>query len=159
MNNKQNRLAELKRLISDKKMSSQDDLLEELSGLGYNLTQATLSRDLKEIRTGKMYDPEKGSIYVLREEITSSETDKIPELSINSIHAVEFSYNLVLIKTVPGFASSIAMFIDRAGRPEFAGTIAGDDTILLIPHEKFTRRKVQDTLNNILPGIREKFSH
>jgi len=157
MISKQDRLLDLKRLISHKKISSQDELLESLSGLGYELTQATLSRDLKEIRAGKIHDPEKGIIYILQEQISTAERTKLPGLSIDTVLSVVFSYNLVLIKTFPGFASSIATFIDNCNKLGIAGTIAGDDTILLIPHENFTRREIQDALIAMLPGIKEKF--
>lgn len=158
MNTKQDRLIALKRLISGKKISSQDELLEELSALGYEHTQATLSRDLKEIKTGKIHDPVKGTIYVLQEQITTTERNKLPGLSVDGITHVVFSYNLVLIKTFPGFASSIAMFIDNSNKAEIAGTIAGDDSILLIPNENYSRREIQDALDAIFPGIKNKFS-
>jgi transcriptional regulator of arginine metabolism len=152
------RLSDLKRLISSKKISSQEGLLEELSLLGYELTQATLSRDLKEIKTGKIYDPAKGTIYVLQEQISTTERNKIPGLSIESIYSVVFSYNLIVIKTYPGFASSIAMFLDNCNKPEIAGTIAGDDSILLIPNENYSRREIQDALAVVFPGIKDKFA-
>jgi transcriptional regulator of arginine metabolism len=158
MNSKQDRLLDLKRLISNKKISSQDELLEGLSGLGYEFTQATLSRDLKEIRAGKIHDAEKGAIYILQEQISSAERTRQPGISIETVHSVVFSYNFVIIKTFPGFASSVALFIDNFNKLEIAGTIAGDDTILLIPHENFTRREIQDALVAMLPGIKEKFS-
>ena len=158
MNNKQDRLSELKRLISNKKISNQEELLEELSNSGYELTQATLSRDLKEIRAGKIHDAAKGIIYILQEQMSPAEKNNMPGLSIESIVSIAYSYNLVIIKTIPGFASGIAMFIDNSRRVEIAGTIAGDDTILLIPHENFSRREIQNTLDEILPGIKKRFS-
>lgn len=158
MANKQDRISDLKHLILTKKISSQDELLKELLDLGHELTQATLSRDLKEIRAGRIHDLKKGNIYILQEQIQSGEEKNIPDISINSICNVVFSYNIVVIKTVPGFASSIAMFIDNFNKPEIAGTIAGDDTILLISHENFTRREIQDILVELFPGIKDKFS-
>jgi transcriptional regulator of arginine metabolism len=117
MKDKQERLTDLKRLISKRKISSHEELSEGLSGLGHVLTQATLSRDLKTLRAGKIHDPEKGSIYILQEQLASSERNKLPALSIDSIHSVVFSYNFVIIKTFPGFAPSIALYIDNFSKP------------------------------------------
>ncbi len=158
MNTKQDRLSDLRKLISGKKISGQEALLAELSALGHNVTQATLSRDLKEIRAGKKFDSVKGIIYVLQEQASPLQNNSIPEFSVKSIQSVVFSYNLVLIKTYPGFASSIALYIDNGNRNEIAGTIAGDDTLLLVPQESYSRRQIQDTLESLMPGISPKFS-
>lgn len=156
MNTKLLRLGAIKRLISTSKVSNQEEILEELIRSGYELTQATLSRDLKEIRAGRIHDPEKGSIYILQEQLSTSNRTAMPEPSPESILLVSFSYNLVLIKTYPGFASSTALFIDNSKKPEFAGTIAGDDTILLIPTENFSRREILNALDEIFPGIKSR---
>ena len=156
MNTKLLRLGAIKRLISTSKVSNQEEILEELIRSGYELTQATLSRDLKEIRAGRIHDQEKGSIYILQEQLSTSNRTAMPGPSPESIQSVSFSYNLVIIKTYPGFASSIALYLDNSIKPEFAGTIAGDDTILLIPHENYSRREILNAMDEIFPGIKSR---
>lgn len=151
---KNSRKQEIKRLILSLKISNQDELLEELRKLGYELTQATLSRDLKELGVAKMPDNEKGYIYVLpdrmgmREQMPSSLN--MPSVSVLSL---EFSYQFGILRTLPGFASSVAIYIDSHHSKEIAGTIAGDDTILIIPREPASHEEVNAALKNILPKL------
>lgn len=153
---KKQRLGDLKKLIRSRKISGQDELLNELAALGYKCTQATLSRDLKEIRAGKVYDSEKGTIYILHEQGPSVLPSE-PGLTAGSLRSVIFSYNLVVIKTFPGFAPGLSSQIDHAARPEIAGTVAGDDTILVVPHETFTRDQIRKALVVIFPDIESLF--
>jgi transcriptional regulator of arginine metabolism len=150
---KESRKQEVKKLISTRKISSQEELVELLNGLGYETTQATLSRDLKEIGVARISDNEKGHIYVLPQDIGMM--DKIGSkfnLPGESITFIEFSYNFGIIKTYPGFASSVAIFIDSSKVDEIAGTIAGDDTILVIPREPATKKELKAALSKLFPN-------
>ena len=136
MNTKTDRLNQIKRIILDSKIASQEELLESLRNSGYELTQATLSRDLKELRVGKLADPAKGSVYVLNEQLQqNSQPGNTPAIPVNSVLSLVFSYHLCVIRTFPAFASTVATFIDSSRLPEIAGTVAGDDTIMVIPRE------------------------
>lgn len=157
MKTKKERLLVIKRLITSRKLSNQEELLESLRAAGFELTQATLSRDLKEIKVGKMHDPDKGHIYVLLHQLTASERKpQAPPLPAESVIHLGFSNHLGVLKTSPGFASSVAIYIDSCNLMEIAGTIAGDDTILLILSESFNRRQILNALEDILPGIEDK---
>lgn len=150
---KNSRKQEIKRLIVALKISNQDELLEALRKLGYELTQATISRDLKELGVAKMPDSEKGYIYVLPEKMGMQE--RMPS-SLNmpvSVMSLEFSYQFGILKTLPGFASSVAIYIDSHHAKEIAGTIAGDDTILIIPREPATHEDVKEALKSMLPKL------
>ncbi len=151
---KNSRKQEIKRVILSLKISNQDELLEELRKLGYELTQATLSRDLKELGVAKMPDNEKGYIYVLPEKMGMQErmptSLNMPSVSVLSL---EFSYQFGILRTLPGFASSVAIYIDSHHAKEIAGTIAGDDTILIIPREPASHDEVRRALKKILPSI------
>ncbi len=157
MKTKKERLLVIKRLITSRKLSNQEEVLEALRAAGFELTQATLSRDLKEIKVGRVHDPEKGHVYVLLHQLTASERKpQAPILPAESVVHLGFSQNLGILKTSPGFASSVAIYIDNCNLIEIAGTIAGDDTILLITNEDYNRRQVLNALEDILPGIEEK---
>ena len=156
MNTKTDRLNQIKRIILESKIASQEELLESLRNSGYELTQATLSRDLKELRVGKLADPAKGSVYVLNEQLQqNSQPGNTPAIPVNSVLSLVFSYHLCVIRTFPAFASTVATFIDSSRLPEIAGTVAGDDTIMLVIRENCTRTEVKHALANIIPNINQ----
>jgi transcriptional regulator of arginine metabolism len=157
MNSKINRHNQIKRIILDSKIASQDELLDSLRKVGFELTQATLSRDLKEIRVGKIVDPSKGSVYVLHEQLKQSNQQvNIPLIPVNSVLSVVFSYHLCVVRTFPSFASTVANYIDSSQLAEIAGTVAGDDTILVIPREGYTQKEILKALASVIPDIENK---
>lgn len=157
MNSKIDRHNQIKRIILDSKISSQDELLDSLRKEGFELTQATLSRDLKEIRVGKLADPVRGSIYVLHEQLNkNNQQSNAPSIPVNSVLSVVFSYHLCVIRTFPAFASTVATFIDNSQLPGIAGTVAGDDTIMVIPREGYTQKDILKALGSVIPGIESK---
>jgi transcriptional regulator of arginine metabolism len=157
MNSKTDRHDHIKRIILDNKITSQEELLDLLRKVGFELTQATLSRDLKEIRVGKLADPVRGSIYVLHEQLTkSNQQSNSPSIPVDSVLSVVFSYHLCIIRTFPAFASTVATFIDNSQLPGIAGTVAGDDTIMVIPREEYTQKDILKALGSVIPGIENK---
>ena len=157
MNTKIDRHNQIKRIILDTKIASQDELLESLRNSGYELTQATLSRDLKELRVGKLSDSAKGSVYVLHEQLQqNNQSVNAPAIPVNSVLSLIFSYHLCVIRTFPAFASTVATFIDSSRLVEIAGTVAGDDTILVIPREGYTQQEIMRALGSVIPGIESK---
>ncbi len=157
MDNKSQRLLAIKKLIQTQKISSQEELLRKLNKEGFDLTQATISRDLKALQVGRKADPEKGSIFSLPDQHQSLQEAPGPDLSLltSAIQAIHFAQQFGIIKTLPGYANSVAIAIDKAGRYEIVGTIAGDDTILLIPSEGTERREVRKALITIFPALKD----
>lgn len=149
------RLAVIREVITRNRISSQEELLQSLTNKGLNLTQATLSRDLKQMKVAKMPDALGNYIYVLPERVYGGfDEDRQPDVIPSSgFLSIEFSNNLAVVKTLPGYAGSIAYVIDQNIKTEILGTIAGDDTILLIPREGFTNRQVMDALAVYFPNI------
>ena len=157
MNAKTDRHNQIRRIISEGKIASQEELLELLRGKGYELTQATLSRDLKELRVGKLADPAKGSVYVLHEQLQqTSQPGSTPAIPVNSVLSLVFSYHLCVIRTFPAFASTVATYIDSSRLPEIAGTVAGDDTIMVIPREGYSQQEILRALGSVIPAIESK---
>ena len=158
MKSKNNRLDAIKMIISSKEVGSQDELLQELLKEGYSLTQATLSRDLKQLKVAKAASMNGNYVYVLpnntmykRMTEQHSATDM---LRFNGVISLEFSGNLAVIKTRPGYASSVAYDIDTHNFNEILGTIAGDDTILLVLREGCSRTSVLNSLSLIIPNVK-----
>jgi len=144
---KEKRKQDIKKIISSRKISGQEELLEELSDLGYDITQATLSRDLKEMGIAKVPDHELGYIYVLPQKFGMMERmGAAMSVPGESIMSIEFSYNFGIVRTYPGFANSVAILIDSSKENSIAGTIAGDDTILVIPREPASKTDVEAAL-------------
>ncbi|MCK5856307.1 MAG: hypothetical protein KAG64_02390 [Bacteroidales bacterium] len=125
MNTKENRQIKIVEIIQHQKISRQEDLLDNLLTTGYSVTQATLSRDLKELKVGKIPDPQFGSIYF----ISSAHSDTY---DLHGVQSIEWVREMVLIKCIRGYANSVAASIDNCNIMEIAGTIAGNDTILVI---------------------------
>jgi transcriptional regulator of arginine metabolism len=154
---KAQRLNVVRQLIADHKVGSQEELLNLLEAEGFSTTQATLSRDLKALKVAKHPDIEGGYAYVLPEENDSKEDDDNNEIfPVSGLESIEFSGNMAVMKTRPGFANSIASIIDSNSPYEVLGTIAGDDTILIISKEGVSRPDVINALSLFMPGLKKK---
>ena len=158
MKSKNKRLDAIKMIISSKEVGSQEELLQELLKEGFQLTQATLSRDLKQLKVAKAASMNGNYVYVLPnntmyKRMTESHT-ATEMLRVDGVRGIEFSGNLAVIRTRPGYASSVAYDIDTHNFHEILGTIAGDDTILLVLREGCTRTNVLDALSIIIPNIK-----
>ena len=157
MRNKSNRLDAIKIIISSKEVGSQEELLQELAREGFALTQATLSRDLKQLKVAKAASMNGNYVYVLpNNTMYKRMTDPhsaTEMLMHNGFISIEFSGNIAVIKTRPGYASSLAYDIDTQNLHEILGTIAGDDTIMLVLREGVSRSSVKLSLSRIIPNI------
>ena len=157
MKSKNNRLDAIKIIISSKEIGSQDELLQELTKEGFQLTQATLSRDLKQLKVAKAASMNGNYVYVLPNNTMyrrmTEQQSATEMLRSDGIRGIEFSNNLAVIRTRPGYASSVAYDIDNHKFDEILGTIAGDDTILLVLREGCARTSVLNSLSLIIPNI------
>ena len=139
---KNSRMETLKMLISSQELSSQEEVLKALQKEGYKLTQATLSRDLKQLKVAKAASMNGKYVYVLPNE-TMYKRVPTPRMAsemlrIPGYRSINFSGNMGVIRTRPGYASSIAYNIDNGHIDEILGTIAGDDTIFCLAREPLT---------------------
>lgn len=156
---KTDRLEALKMIISSRELGSQSELLTALDKEGFHLTQATLSRDLKQLKVAKAASMNGKYVYVLPNE-TMYRRVKTPrrasEMQLTSgFLSINFSGNMGVIRTRPGYASSIAYNIDNNDVPDVLGTIAGDDTIFIVIKEGANYDDVIDELSYIIPDIQE----
>jgi transcriptional regulator of arginine metabolism len=146
---KASRIILIERLVSENIVSSQEELLKLMEGAGMKCTQATLSRDLRQMGISRGFDGKGGYRYVLHGNRTK-EAATLPGRPGEAVTGMTWAKGLLLINTPPGFASAVAIRIDRAGRYEIAGTVAGDDTILLIPRDNISNEAVEECLKTIL---------
>lgn len=159
MKSKSNRLDAIKIIISSKEIGSQEELLQELSKEGFKLTQATLSRDLKQLKVAKAASMNGNYVYVLPNNTMYKRVSDPPGASEMMRHtgfvSIEFSDNIAVIKTRPGYASSLAYDIDNHAFHEIIGTIAGDDTIILVIRANCSRAAVINSLSQIISNIKQ----
>ena len=155
---KNNRLEALRLIISSQQLGSQDELLNALQKEGFKLTQATLSRDLKQLKVAKAASMSGNYVYVLPNETMYkrvSTPNTIREmLKVPGFMSINFSGNIGIIKTRPGYASSIAWNIDNSDISEILGTIAGDDTIFIVIKEGTKHQEIINTLSEVVPNMK-----
>lgn len=140
--NKTNRLLAIKEIIQSKPISSQDELVLELRKRSFEVTQATLSRDLRELGVVRIH-AEGGVRYALSVE---SEERKLQSLVGFEIISVNCNEAMIVIRTLPGRAPGVASFIDSLHSPEILGTVAGDDTVLVLPSSTRKTEAVMDSI-------------
>ena len=128
---KEGRQDALIKLIKNKQLSTQDELISELRAAGYVVTQSTISRDIKQLqlikrksRSGKYY-------YALPDSKDDPPSDRLRFMLSSAATAVDYAGNLVVVKTEVGMAQALCASLDSADIEEIVGTIAGDDTIFI----------------------------
>ena len=152
---KKNRHKAIKDILRGEDIANQDTLLGRLSARGFELTQATLSRDMKELEVVKA--PSRSGQYAYRlsnEEALPRQEFGAESLVASGFVGIEFSGQLAVIKTRPGYAMAIAAEIDSKATDYILGTVAGDDTILVIPRENKTREEVVHSLSTFIPNLK-----
>ena len=153
---KTKRLLAIERIITEQRISTQEELLKRLRGKGIACTQATLSRNLRQLGVSRVPDGTGSYRYSMTDNqwIQASEAPKLNLVPV--IRDIIEARGLMVIRTLPGNASNTAFFIDGEGRYEIAGTIAGDDTILVIPRDGISLNQVHTCLEIILPGLHDQ---
>lgn len=143
-------------IISSAEISSQEQLVTALEKKGFRLTQPTLSRDLKLLKVAKSVTASGKYAYVLpavsayKRVSSALQTAELKQLP--GFVSIRFSGNMCVIKTKPGYAGSIAYNIDRGDIPYILGTVAGDDTILMVIDQNASERDVVGALVRMATG-------
>ncbi len=149
------RQARIIALLSSRQVSSQTELAALLGQEGIEVTQATLSRDLEELGAVKLRGVDGGvGAYVVPEDGSpvrgvSGGTERLTRLLGELLVSTDASANLAVLRTPPGAAHYLASAIDRAALPYVVGTIAGDDTILMVAREPMTGAELANTIENL----------
>lgn len=149
---KKARLHAIRTIVSEKALESQEELLENLADAGFQCTQTTLSRDLKQLRISKVRVRNGHSVYALPREVQYSSVVSTPAANTTRWQ-IQFSGNLLVLHTPPGHASMVAYDIDNLNHPFFLGTVAGDDTIIIVMAEGVGREEARRVIEKIIPKI------
>ncbi|WP_026487565.1 arginine repressor [Caldanaerobius polysaccharolyticus] len=126
------RHAKILELIEKKPIETQDELVEELRKSGFNVTQATISRDIKDLRLVKVMDNNGKYRYASLNKTEEDVSNKLFTLLSQSLVSVDYAGNIVVLKTLSGTAMAAAAAIDALNFKDIVGTLAGDDTIFVL---------------------------
>lgn len=122
----------IRELVKEKEIETQEELVAVLKEMGFNITQATISRDIKELQLIKVPTASGKYIYNLPSDIPYNPQQKLVRILSENYIAMNRADNLVVMKTLPGHANAIGALIDGLNWKEIIGTICGDDTILIV---------------------------
>ena len=149
---KKTRLQTIRRIVSTNSLESQEELLAALREEGFVSTQTTLSRDLKKLRISKVRVRNGHSVYALPRE---GQFEPVPTLEeINQTKwRLNFSGNLMVVHTPPGHASMVAYDVDNIKHPLFLGTVAGDDTVIVVLAEGADREIAGALIRDMFPKL------
>ncbi len=157
MKNRKQRVELIVDLIRTKCISSQEELSKMLTDQGFNVTQATLSRDLKLLKISKVPTDNGTYMYILPD--SNSLKDKMlssGQIAMNANYqsgfvSLQISGNIAVIKTRNGYAAGLAYDIDMSNAPEIVGTIPGSDTLFAVLRDDITKEQALEVLGRLLP--------
>lgn len=149
---KSNRQEKILELIKNKIFLTQEDLQNELLSLGYNVTQSTVSRDIKELRIVKGHDAQGNYRYIANEPTVAvmQNREHYRELFSRSVKSVAFSLNNVVVKCYTGMAQSACVTVDEMFGDMMLGSLAGDDTIIIVTAGEPQSARLALELNKLL---------
>jgi len=150
------RLKAVRKLIKNYRIESQEELLGYLQKEGFEVTQATLSRDLKLLKVGKISDGHSGYVYTLSDEDERRESEQIyVQDFLRGYVSIEYNGNIVVVKTFGGHADSVSNALDAFNMDEVLGTIAGDNCIFVCLREGITGEQFLAALKLRIPELEE----
>ncbi len=145
---KQNRQLAIKQIIAEHTITTQEELGQALKRQGFRITQATLSRDMKELGISWVYTPS-GSRYMLH---TEAEEQRLKSIISYEVELISSNESLIIVKTLPGRAQGVAELIDAMRHPSVLGTIAGDNTIFIAPRSTKKIPETMKLIRNLVTG-------
>lgn len=146
MSAKLKRQNRIKEILGSENVGTHEQLIELLEKENINVTQATLSRDFAEMGVVRTFT-ESGTRYVLNAEESGRQVSKLIGFEIVN---VEHNESLIVVRTLAGRAQGVAHYIDRLNKHEILGTVAGDDTVLIIPDSVSNLQTVVDLINELM---------
>ena len=158
MKERQSRLLAVKKLIKSFPIESQETLLLYLQKEGFEVTQATLSRDLKVLKVGKVSNGHEGYVYTLPNDDEPKETNRtFARDFLRGYISINWSGNMVVIRTYSGHSDSVAMALDSFNLQDVLGTISGrDNTVFVVLKEGITGEDFLNSLKKNIPELEDK---
>jgi transcriptional regulator of arginine metabolism len=157
MKERQTRHSAIRKILETDHITSQEQLKTRLEERGFSTTQATLSRDLVTLKVIRLPDAQKGHIYALPNQAFSASPMLDNHAPLKTCQSIAFSGNLAVIKCLPSFAPSVALILDSLNLDAIIGTVAGDDTVLVVIREDISHARIRERLLERLPELRDRF--
>lgn len=146
---KTKRQNEIIQLISAKDIDTQEELASELRAKGYKVTQATVSRDIRELRLIKVSSKSGGFKYAKPERHEIAVSERLTRILTDSLVSVDSSGNIIVVKTLSGSANVAAEALDNLGWQEILGTIAGDNTIFIVVRNEIDTAEITNRIRKL----------
>lgn len=140
----------IRELIAKHEIETQDELVDLLKRSGFNVTQATVSRDIKELHLVKVPSREGGYKYSLPSDQKHNPLEKLQKLLVEAFIKINSAGHLVILKTIPGNANAVGNLIDQLDWDEILGTVCGDDTCLIIADTPENAEEIKNKFINML---------
>ena len=150
---KSQRHARILELVSKYEIETQEDMMTRLLADGFKVTQATVSRDLKELRLTKVQTARGTYRYSLGQVRQASGSVKLNNAMVDSITEVKYSMNNVVIKTYPGLAGAVAFAVDTLNMPSILGCVAGDDTVIIVTDGVESSAELSEKLTELMKSF------
>ncbi len=147
---RQNRILEL---VAEFEIETQEEMMERLRADGYMVTQATVSRDLKELKLSKTMSARGNYHYCPSANRTPTGIAHLTNAMADSMTHVEYAMNNVVIKTYPGMAQAVASMVDGMNLREILGCVAGDDTIILVTRDEESSARISGQLQELMKTL------
>ncbi len=144
---KGNRQKKILEIINHYHIETQDDLIDRLLVEGFSVTQATVSRDIRELQLSKVLTSKGSYRYVAPKKEEMVTGMKINAALVDSILNVDYAQNLVVVRTFPGLAQAVAAGIDNLALAEVLGCVAGDDTILVATRNETAAKSISERIH------------
>lgn len=149
---KKKRLEKITELVCNHEVGTQDELIAHLRKAGFDVTQATVSRDIRELKLTKIMTPDGNYRYVLPREEAGQVKLHISSALVETIVRVECANNLVVMHTFPGMAQAIAFKVDNLQHRNILGCVAGDDTILIVCDQNDSAAEISEQIREMIRG-------
>ena len=147
---KSQRHARILELVSKYEIETQEDMMSRLQSEGFKVTQATVSRDLKDLKLTKTLTARGTYRYAVNTARQHTGSMKLNNAMVDSIIQVDYSLNNVVIKTYPGLANAVASGVDALNMHSILGCVAGDDTIIIITRDEESSAELSETLTELM---------
>ena len=146
------RQEEIIRIIDSREIETQEELAELLRMKGYNVTQATVSRDIKELRLIKTAGHRSAYRYAKRDHRETAVSERMIRLFSESTLSVDYAGQMIVVKTLSGSANAAAEALDNMNWTEVLGTIAGDNTVFLVLRNETDAADITERIRNLITG-------
>src|SRR5690625_1021985 len=140
----------IRELITENEIETQDDLVDRLKNMGYNVTQATISRDIKELRLVKVPATNETYKYSLPADQKFNPLNKLKRLIMDAFVKIDHASHFIVLKTLPGNAQAVGALIDQLDWEEIMGSICGDDTCLIICRSEEQTEEIKERFLKML---------